>query len=53
MKDDFPTTVSYNRLELVGQNLMAMNLFLKLISLLMLMMILVIILKITHYKTYI
>jgi hypothetical protein len=30
MKDDFPSTVSYNRCtELVGQNLMAMNLFLK------------------------
>ncbi len=30
MKDDFPVTVSYNRFtELVGQNLMAMSLFLK------------------------
>ena len=30
MKDDFPLTVSYNRFtELVGQNLMAMSLFLK------------------------
>ena len=30
MKDDFPNTVSYNRsTELVGQNLMAMSLFLK------------------------
>ena len=30
MKDDFPATVSYNRFtELVGQNLMAMSLFLK------------------------
>ena len=30
MKDDFPKTVSYNRFtELVGQNLMAMSLFLK------------------------
>ena len=30
MKDDFPTTVSYNRFtELIGQNLMAMRLFLK------------------------
>ena len=30
MKDDFPSTVSYNRFtELVGQNLMAMSLFLK------------------------
>jgi len=30
MKDDFPNTVSYNRFtELVGQNLMAMSLFLK------------------------
>lgn len=30
MKDDFPETVSYNRFtELVGQNLMAMSLFLK------------------------
>jgi len=30
MKDDFPSTVSYNRFtELVGQNLMAMTLFLK------------------------
>jgi len=30
MKDDFPNTVSYNRFtELIGQNLMAMSLFLK------------------------